>query len=147
MKMLKITRKIEFDAGHRIPDHQHQCRHLHGHRYILEVGVSGEVKDCHGAPDNGMVADFSHIKEILKTHLVKKWDHAFLVWEKDAAVLNFLKTLPEHKTVVFPNVPTVENLVQAAFDILSPIFEAQNLKITSLKLFETPNSWAEINVN
>ncbi|HEX5676071.1 MAG TPA: 6-carboxytetrahydropterin synthase, partial [Azonexus sp.] len=25
-----ITRRLEFDAGHRIPDHRSQCRHLHG---------------------------------------------------------------------------------------------------------------------
>ena len=144
--MFKITRRIEFDAGHRIPDHQHQCRHLHGHRYVLEVGISGEIKNENGAPDNGMIADFSKIKEILETHLIQKWDHAFLVWENDSAVLNFLKTLPNHKTVVFKKVPTVENLVLAAFDILSPIFSEQNLKITSLKLFETPNAWAQINI-
>ncbi|MGE8201586.1 MAG: 6-carboxytetrahydropterin synthase QueD, partial [Variovorax sp.] len=24
--MLTITRKLEFDAGHRIPDHRSQCR-------------------------------------------------------------------------------------------------------------------------
>ena len=144
--MFKITRRIEFDAGHRIPDHQHQCRHLHGHRYVLEVGISGEIKNENGAPDNGMVADFSKIKEILETHLIQKWDHAFLVWENDSAVLNFLKTLPNHKTVVFKKVPTVENLVLAAFDILSPIFSEQNLKITSLKLFETPHAWAQINI-
>ena len=143
--MLKITRRIEFDAGHRIPDHQHQCRHLHGHRYVLEVGISGAIKNENGAPDNGMVADFSKIKAILETHLIQKWDHAFLVWENDSVVLNFLNSLPNHKTVVFKKVPTVENLVLAAFDILSPVFAEQNLKITSLKLFETPNAWAEIN--
>ena len=34
---MRITRRLEFDAGHRIPNHQSQCRHLHGHRYALEV--------------------------------------------------------------------------------------------------------------
>ena len=35
--MLTITRKLEFDAGHRIPDHNSQCRNLHGHRYTLLI--------------------------------------------------------------------------------------------------------------
>ena len=35
--MLTITRKLEFDAGHRIPDHTSQCRNLHGHRYTVEI--------------------------------------------------------------------------------------------------------------
>ena len=34
---MRITRRLEFDAGHRIPDHASQCRHLHGHRYAIEV--------------------------------------------------------------------------------------------------------------
>ena len=28
--MISVTRRLEFDAGHRIPDHQHA--NLHGHR-------------------------------------------------------------------------------------------------------------------
>ncbi|MHB8760606.1 MAG: 6-pyruvoyl trahydropterin synthase family protein, partial [Thiobacillus sp.] len=35
-----ITRRLEFDAGHRIPNHGSQCRHLHGHRYALEITLS-----------------------------------------------------------------------------------------------------------
>ena len=40
---MRITRRLEFDAGHRIPDHQSQCRHLHGHRYAMEITLSGDV--------------------------------------------------------------------------------------------------------
>ncbi|RDS98986.1 6-carboxytetrahydropterin synthase QueD, partial [Burkholderia contaminans] len=48
-----ITRKLEFDAGHRIPDHRSQCRNLHGHRYVLEVTLRGDLVDPEGAPDRG----------------------------------------------------------------------------------------------
>ena len=40
---MRITRRLEFDAGHRNPDHRSQCRHLHGHRYAMEITLSGEV--------------------------------------------------------------------------------------------------------
>ena len=40
---MQITRRLEFDAGHRIPNHNSQCRHLHGHRYAIEITLSGEV--------------------------------------------------------------------------------------------------------
>ena len=43
-----ITRRLEFDAGHRIPDHKSQCRHLHGHRYVIEITLSGQVIDKAG---------------------------------------------------------------------------------------------------
>ena len=52
--MLTITRKLEFDAGHRIPDHKSQCRNLHGHRYTLEITLTGAVIDVEGNSDNGM---------------------------------------------------------------------------------------------
>ena len=55
--MLTITRKLEFDAGHRIPDHKSQCRNLHGHRYTLEITLLGQVIEEEGSSDNGMIMD------------------------------------------------------------------------------------------
>lgn len=96
-----ITRRLEFDAGHRIPDHQSQCRYLHGHRY----------------------------------------DHAFLVYAGDLPVVSFLASLSEHKTVLLDCVPTAENLVQKAFSILEAVYRDRYGK--RLRLYETPNCWAE----
>ena len=146
--MLTITRKLEFDAGHRIPDHNSQCRNLHGHRYVLEITLTGQVVDHDGQADNGMIMDFSDVKNLARESLVDLWDHAFLVYEKDAQVKDFLNSLPNHKTVVLNRVPTVENLAKIAFDILKPVYRdryATGLSLTKIKLFETPNCWAEIN--
>src|SRR5476649_2864811 len=71
--MLTITRKLEFDAGHRIPDHKSQCRNLHGHRYTLEITLTGQVISVEGNSDNGMIMDFSDIKALAKEHLVDVW--------------------------------------------------------------------------
>ncbi|MGB7479588.1 MAG: 6-carboxytetrahydropterin synthase QueD [Burkholderiaceae bacterium] len=145
--MLTITRKLEFDAGHRIPDHKSQCRNLHGHRYTLEITLTGAVIDEEGRSDNGMIMDFSDIKTLAKRHLVDVWDHAFLVYARDGAVRDFLATLPGHKTVVIDRIPTVENLAQTAFDILQPVFAdhfGTGLRLQRLVLHETPNCWAEI---
>ncbi|HXA47944.1 MAG TPA: 6-carboxytetrahydropterin synthase QueD [Burkholderiaceae bacterium] len=145
--MLTITRKLEFDAGHRIPDHNSQCRNLHGHRYTLEITLTGQVVDHDGQADNGMIMDFSDVKALAKDNLVDLWDHAFLVYEKDMPVKAFLDSLPNHKTVVLNRVPTVENLAKIAFDILKPVYldrYSTGLSLTKVKLFETPNCWAEI---
>jgi len=145
--MLTITRKLEFDAGHRIPDHNSQCRNLHGHRYTLEITLTGQVVEHEGYADNGMIMDFSDVKALARTNLVDLWDHAFLVYEKDAAVKDFLNSLPNHKTVVLNRVPTVENLAKIAFDILKPVYQdrfSTGLALSKIKLFETPNCWAEI---
>ncbi len=44
----KISRRIEWDMGHRIPDHQSLCKHPHGHRYVAEVTVEGLVIETEG---------------------------------------------------------------------------------------------------
>lgn len=145
--MITITRKLEFDAGHRIPDHKSQCRNLHGHRYTIEITLVGEVIEEEGSSDNGMLMDFSDVKSLAHQHLVDVWDHAFLVYEKDAPVRDFLAGLPDHKTVVINKIPTVENLARTAFDILKPVYSDRygtGLKLHKLVLHETPNCWAEI---
>jgi 6-pyruvoyltetrahydropterin/6-carboxytetrahydropterin synthase len=142
-----ITRRLEFDAGHRIPDHRSQCKHLHGHRYVLEITVEGEIIDHAGRSDNGMVMDFSEIKSLAKRHVVDPWDHAFLCWREDQVVADFLATVPGHKTVLLANVPTAENLAKTAADILAPIFSSRyqgQLQLKSVRLYETPNCWAEV---
>jgi 6-pyruvoyltetrahydropterin/6-carboxytetrahydropterin synthase len=145
--MLTITRKLEFDAGHRIPDHKSQCRNLHGHRYTIEITLVGEVIQAEGNSDNGMIMDFSDIKALAKQYLVDVWDHAFLVYEKDDKVREFLGSLPGHKTVVIDRIPTVENLAKVAFDILKSVYTDRfgtGLRLHKLVLHETPNCWAEI---
>jgi 6-pyruvoyltetrahydropterin/6-carboxytetrahydropterin synthase len=145
--MITITRKLEFDAGHRIPDHNSQCRNLHGHRYVLEVTLTGQVVDHDGQADNGMIMDFSDVKALAKENLVDLWDHAFLVYDKDLTVKDFLNSLPNHKTVVLDRVPTVENLARIAFDILKSVYRdryATGLSLSKIKLYETPNCWAEV---
>ncbi len=145
--MLTITRKLEFDAGHRIPDHKSQCRNLHGHRYTLEITLLGAVIDVEGSSDNGMIMDFSDIKALAKQHLIDVWDHAFLVYEKDEKVRSFLESIPGHKTVIIDRIPTVENLAQTAFDILNAAYKdcyGTGLRLHKLVLHETPNCWAEI---
>ena len=143
---MQITRRLEFDAGHRIPQHQSQCRHLHGHRYALEVTLSGEIIRDAGSSNDGMVMDFGEVKDIAKTHLVDLWDHAFLVARSDKSVADFLASLPDHKTVVLSAVPTAENLARIAFDILEPLYRdvyGNHLQLDRVRLYETPNCWAD----
>lgn len=143
---MRITRRLEFDAGHRIPNHSSHCRHLHGHRYALEVTLSGEPISLRGDTQEGMVMDFSMVKAIAQREVVDAWDHAFLVWRHDEPVMAFLRTLPGHRTVVFDAPPTAEHLAAAAFQLLEPCYrdEYQNrLRLERVRLYETPNCWAD----
>ncbi|MCK9199672.1 MAG: 6-carboxytetrahydropterin synthase QueD [Gallionella sp.] len=141
-----ITRRLEFDAGHRIPNHNSQCKHLHGHRYAIEITLSGDIIATEGASEQGMVMDFSDVKRIAKEKVVDAWDHAFLVYRGDRAVCDFLASMPGHKTVVLDVVPTAEHLAQAAFDILNAAYRdmyGNNLRLERVRLYETPNNWAD----
>jgi 6-pyruvoyltetrahydropterin/6-carboxytetrahydropterin synthase len=143
---MQITRRLEFDAGHRIPNHASQCKHLHGHRYAIEVTLSGDIINIEGVSEQGMVMDFSDVKRIAKEQLVDAWDHAFLVYRGDKAVLDFLNTLPGHKTVVLDAVPTAENLALLAFNILNGAYRdtyGNHLRLERVRIFETPNNWAD----
>lgn len=142
-----ITRRLEFDAGHRIPDHRSLCKHLHGHRYALEVTVSGDVTRLDGDPRNGMILDFSEVKTVMRELVVDRWDHAFLVHAGDTLIVDFLRSLPDHRTVVLDTVPTAENLAQKAFDLLAPKIGTlcnKALRLQNVRLYETPNCWADV---
>ncbi len=143
---MQITTRLEFDAGHRIPSHKSQCRNLHGHRYALEITLSGDIISQENASENGMVMDFSDVKSIAKEAVVNLWDHAFLVYKNDKVILDFLNTLPDHKTVIMDCVPTAENLAAEAFKILKANYHdtyGNHLKLERVRLFETPNNWAD----
>lgn len=143
---MQITRRLEFDAGHRIPNHNSQCKHLHGHRYTIEITLSGDVVTAEGVSEQGMVMDFSDVKHIAKQKVVDAWDHAFLVYRGDKAVLDFLNTLPGHKTVVLDVIPTAENLAKVAFDLLLHAYRdiyGNHLRLERVRLYETPNNWAD----
>lgn len=143
---MQITTRLEFDAGHRIPCHKSQCRNLHGHRYAIEITLSGDIIHQEGSSEDGMVMDFSDVKGIAKKTLVDAWDHAFLVYENDEQVIQLLAQIPQHKTVVLPCVPTAENLAAEAFRQLSAQYKdvyGNQLKLERIRLYETPNSWAD----
>ena len=143
---MQITTRLEFDAGHRIPSHKSQCRNLHGHRYAIEITLAGDIIQQEGASENGMVMDFSDVKAIARKAILEPWDHAFLVYKGDEEVLKFLNTLPNHKTVIMNAVPTAENMAAEAFRILNGCYQdtyGNHLKLERVRLYETPNSWAD----
>jgi 6-pyruvoyltetrahydropterin/6-carboxytetrahydropterin synthase len=154
--VVQITRKVEFDAGHRIPDHASKCRNIHGHRYVLEATLTGNVIKEPGRADTGMVVDFGFLKEVMVSTICEPWDHAFLVYKHDDQMLEALKLLPpDHKTVILPFVPTVENLARVAFTALDMRLRGgwgnlpgpkADMMLSHVRLYETPNCWADYGV-
>ena len=142
---MKIVKIIEWDMGHRVLHHRSVCRGLHGHRYKIEVCVSGELVSKSGASEEGMVIDFSDIKKISNQFIQEKLDHAFMVWEKDEDLISFFKQSKGHKPVIVPFTPTAENIAAYIFNKLQDKFldvYKTGLHLHSVKLWETPTSYA-----
>jgi len=143
---MEITARMEFDSGHRIPNHKSSCKNLHGHRYAIEVTLKGDIIDKENESDYGMVMDFKDAKELIRKTIVEPWDHAFIVFEQDLEVINFLNTLDNHKTVILKKVPTAENMALIAMQLLKDSFQkkyGEQITPVKVRLYETPNNWAD----
>ena len=143
---MEITTRMEFDSGHRIPNHKSSCKNLHGHRYAIEVTLNGDIIDKENDSDYGMVMDFKDAKELIRKTIVEPWDHAFIVFEQDLEVINFLNTLDDHKTVILKKVPTAENMALIAMQLLKDSFQkkyGEKISPIKVRLYETPNNWAD----
>ncbi len=137
-----VTRLIEFDMGHRVPNHDSKCKNVHGHRYKAEITLEGDVIGKKGVSDEGMVIDFGHIKTIAKQWVDEYLDHGYMGKAvEDGKILTLLAEMGS-KFLAVEFVPTAENIAAYLFDQLMPLFEdvyGTNLKLHSIKLHETPN--------
>ena len=140
--MLEITKSIEWDMGHRIPKHSHKCRNPHGHRYRLELTLSGAVNTERGSSQEGMVHDFGDIKTHMEETIYQRLDHCFLAAEDDPIFAHIAHEHPDLKIILVPFIPTAENILVWCYQALSENFPG-HLRITKLRLHETPTSFAE----
>ena len=63
-------------------------------------------------------------------------------------MVDFLAAIAGHKTVVLDVVPTAENLATVAFTILKDAYHdrfGHALTLMRVRLYETPNCWADAN--
>ena len=142
---MKIGKVIQWDMGHRVLNHRSVCKGLHGHRYKAEICVEGKLIEEKGVSEEGMVIDFADIKKVAQKFIQEELDHAFMVWDRDHELLEFFKSSQGHKPVIVPFTPTAENVAAYIFkelkDKFTDVFQT-GLKLQSVKLWETPSSYA-----
>ena len=142
---MQVVKIIQWDMGHRVMNHRSICRGLHGHRYKAEICIEGDMISVEGVSEEGMVVDFSDIKDIALSFIHSDLDHAFMVWDKDQEMLDFFNSSEGHKPVVVPFTPTAENVAKYIYDTLSPQIVdkyGNGLHLSSVKVWETPTSYA-----
>lgn len=105
-----ITKEFTFDAAHKLSNHKGKCKNLHGHTYKLHVTIKGKPNG------DGMIIDFSDIKNIVKKYILEKLDHSDL-------------------NEIIPQ-PTAENIILWIWGELE-----DKLNLSELKLWETSTSF------
>ncbi len=71
---MEIYKTFTIEAAHHLPNlpEDHKCSRLHGHSFVIEVHVSGEVGES-----TGWVMDFADISAAFKP-LFERLDHHYL---------------------------------------------------------------------
>jgi 6-pyruvoyltetrahydropterin/6-carboxytetrahydropterin synthase len=133
MPKMYITRREVFSASHRLwssdlTEAQNielfdKCANPngHGHNFVLEVTVVGNVKN-----ESGYVVDLKKLKHIVRLEIIQKVDHKHLNYDVD-----FLKE----------SIPTAENIVRAFWRVLES--KTGEAKLYSIRLHETENNAVE----
>ena len=127
-----VCRRESFNAAHQLrdpglSDEENQrlfgkCANLHGHNYVLEVVVAGEVDQA-----TGYVLDLKQLSDVICRRVIQDVDHCNL--NTDVPWLE-------------GRIPTAENLALAFWARIRPELPEGSLR--SVRLWETDKNWAEV---
>lgn len=136
--MRTITRELAFDAGHRLVGHESKCRHLHGHRYTVQVTVLDT-----GLDSVGRVIDYSKIKEVVGGWIDENLDHNMILNSEDLLLFSSTVFGDKKPYILAHTNPTAENLVRHIADKAQELLSPLGIRLHSVRLYETPNCWAD----
>jgi 6-pyruvoyltetrahydropterin/6-carboxytetrahydropterin synthase len=142
MAIIRVTKEFKFEAAHALLGYDGLCKNIHGHSYILYVTVMGTPIEDQNNTKLGMVYDFGDLKFIVNNEIVKKFDHSIIL-NKNADTDNFDGLTEMFSRKHYTNYqPTCENMV---IDFVGKIRKhlPDNIKLYSVKLYETATSYAE----
>ena len=127
-----VGRRETFNAAHQLydpglSDEENRrlfgkCANLHGHNYVLEVVVAGEVDQA-----SGYVLDLKVLSDIMNGQVIQDVDHR-----------NLNTDVPWLKG----RIPTTENLAVTFWERLQP--ELPEGLLRSVRVWETDKNWAEV---
>ena len=141
--MIVCTRRLEFDAMHRIPLHESKCKAFHGHRYAAEITCVADELDS-----LGRVVDFGVIKARVGTWIDTHWDHTAILMrgDDDPAVQNFgtikCQSWPTC-LLVGKNIQQLKISQQSWEEISTELLKDTGVVVQRVRLWETPNAWVE----
>jgi 6-pyruvoyltetrahydropterin/6-carboxytetrahydropterin synthase len=128
--------------AHALWNYDGKCANIHGHSYILQVTVIGEPISDENSPKYGMLIDFGDLKKIVNDAIVNKMDHSLVISEKSKhdTLLQTQQMFDRRHITSYQ--PTCESMVIEFANILKKVLPS-NVKLYSVRLWETANSYAE----
>ncbi len=143
MNKIRITKQFSFETGHALYGYDGKCKNVHGHSYKLSVTVIGSPINDKSNTKFGMVIDFGDLKEIVKSEIVRKFDHA-TVFNKNTPHIEIANELEKrgHSVILVDYQPTSEMMI---IDFAEKIKKRlpKSIRLHSLKLQETETSFAQ----
>lgn len=138
MTNITCTRLIQFDAAHRVMNHESKCKNLHGHRYVLEITVTAKDLD-----NLGRVIDFGVIKEVVGKWIDDNFDHNVILHQADRNLGEAISENTTQNIYYLPYNPTAENIAKYLLEEICPkLLAFSDVRVKSIKLYETPNCYA-----
>ncbi len=138
---ITCTRRLEWDAMHRIPGHEGNCKAYHGHRYAAEITCRAPRLDT-----LGRVVDFSVIKNEVGGWIDKHFDHTAIFQRDDPdeatsqiAAANEKMGKPAY---FLDGPPTAENVALELARVASELLQAYDITVSAVRVWETPNASA-----
>lgn len=135
-----ISREIQLDYGHTLPNHFSFCNQIHGHRAKVVAYVEGDIISKANDSSQGMVLDFKFLKQAMMERIHDVLDHGFAVWTYDVEDRLFI-TNRNKKVLITELPPTAESLAAWAYGAIKPELPA-GVKLIKVEWWETPSSCA-----
>ncbi|PKM79336.1 MAG: 6-carboxytetrahydropterin synthase QueD [Firmicutes bacterium HGW-Firmicutes-13] len=150
MNKIFISKEFYWNMAHILSDHKGLCKNLHGHTYRMQVQISRKNKGLlqNTLHSDGMVIDFSDLKDIVQKKFIDPLDHAFMHWRNsndpvEHQIAELLKN--NGKKVITVNYrPTVEEIALNFFAELSRELHKNDIIVESIRIWETAASYAEV---
>jgi len=118
--VFEVYVKTHFSAAHSLEGYPGDCARVHGHNWIIEVFVK-----CKELDEIGIGIDFRDIKQAVK-EVIEGLDHFNL------------NDLPAFKEVN----PTSENIAKFLYQELGQKLNSDVVKVSKVKVCETPGAGA-----
>lgn len=139
MIRIEAVRKLKFDAGHRVVNHESKCANLHGHEYHAEIYCDADNLD-----GLGRVIDFSVIKEVFGKWIDENLDHTMIIWDHDPLLGNLQRCIINKPFYITSFNPTAENLALHLIEVGNRLLNIHGVRVTKMRLHETSNCYVEV---